>query len=144
MHRLHTAQAALYEVLRAVREVEAGEVCDARAMDELFERMRHGFKQRQRSVAEPLAAKKRSPSSGLPTARDPSRPLLPFGGVHAPPHWTAPMSNSRFSLPAASRRALGVVLLLATSAAGAIDITVDVLGDPPPKEALIYPSRQLP
>jgi predicted outer membrane repeat protein len=45
------------------------------------------------------------------------------------------MSKSRPSLPAATRRlcrALGVALLLATSAAGAIDITVNVLGDPPP------------
>ena len=45
------------------------------------------------------------------------------------------MSKSRSSAPAGPRRAvraLGAVLLLATSAAGAIDITVDVLGDPPP------------
>lgn len=45
------------------------------------------------------------------------------------------MSKSRSSPPAGPRRAvraLGAVLLLATSAAGAIDITVDVLGDPPP------------
>lgn len=45
------------------------------------------------------------------------------------------MSKSRPSLPAVTRRlcrALGVALLLATSAAGAIDITVNVLGDPPP------------